>query len=310
MDRLTPASSFRTVSVVLPTYDRVELLRQAVASVLEQTFGDWELIVADDGSTDGTRRYLEELPDPRVRALWLPHSGNLAVVKNAALRVANGEWVAFLDSDDLWLPQKLERQLESMVAHPECGWSYTGFALIDERGAALPERPSSVYRPVSGWIFGSLVEFSAGPCMPATLARRSLLEELGGFDDGFPLRTDYDLFLRLAARSQVHALPETLTLVREHAGRTTSQRDLAELCALNARVFRKAAASAPTASLRERCRRQCARQLTARARALSRQGNHRSAFASMGRALLDAPFDGVAWRAAAGITLRSVRSKQ
>jgi GT2 family glycosyltransferase len=295
-----------TVSVVLPTYNRVGLLRQAVTSVLDQSFGDWELIIADDGSTDGTRRYLEGLSDPRVRTLWMRHGGNPAVPRNAALRVARGEWVAFLDSDDLWLPTKLERQLEAMAAHPECGWSYTGYTLIDQHGAALPERPSPVYRPVSGWILASLVEVIAGPCQPALLARRALLEELGGFDESFPLRADLDLLLRLAARSQVHALTATLTLVREHAGRTTSQRQVTELCALSERVFRKAAASAPNAAIEKLCIRQCARQLAAKARALSRQGAHSSAAATAAMALRDAPFAGDTWRAVAGIALRSL----
>jgi glycosyltransferase involved in cell wall biosynthesis len=310
VERPTLANRVRTVSVVLPTHDRVALLRQAVTSVLDQTFGDWELIVADDGSTDGTREYLDGLSDPRVRVLRLAHSGNPAVARNAALRAASGEWVAFLDSDDLWLPAKLETQLAAMSAHPECGWSYTGYALIDARGTRLPDRGSSAYRPLSGWIFASLVEFAAGPCQPAMLARRSILDELGGFDESFLLRADYDLTLRLAARSQARALPETLTLVREHAGRTTSHCDPVELFSLNERVFRKAAASAPTGALRRRCRRQCARQLTARAYALLRRGDHHSAFVSIGRALLDAPFDGDGWRAAAGITLRSLRLKR
>lgn len=294
------------VSIILPTFNRVALLREAVDSVLAQTFTDWKLIVADDGSTDDTRAYLEGLSDLRVRCLLLPHSGSEAVPRNAALRAARGEWVAFLDSDDLWLPSKLERQLRAMTEHSDCGWSYTGFALIDARGAPLPERPSSAYRPVSGWILESLLRFEAGPCLPAMLVRRSLLEELGGFDEAFPLRADYDLTLRLAARSAAHALPETLTLVREHEGRTTARRPHAELYALNERVFRKAAAAAPSMAIRMLCKRQCAAQLAGRATALSREGAPGAAFASLVRAMLDAPLERAVWGAAARCAARAV----
>jgi glycosyltransferase involved in cell wall biosynthesis len=298
-----------TVSIVLPTFNRVALLSEAVDSILAQTFKDWELIIADDGSTDGTRAYLEGLSDPRIRCLLLPHSGSDAVPRNAALRAARGEWVAFLDSDDLWLPSKLDRQLHAMIEHADSGWSYTGFALIDTRGARLPERPSSAYRPVSGWILESLLRFEAGPCVQAMLVRRSLIRELGGFDEAIPLRADYDLALRLAARSAAHALPDTLTLVREHEGRTTSQRPHAELYALNERVFRKAAAAAPSMKLWLLCKRQCAVQLAARARALSRHGAHGAAFTSLARGLFDAPFEREVWRAAARCAVDAVRRR-
>jgi glycosyltransferase involved in cell wall biosynthesis len=298
-----------TVSIVLPTFNRVALLGEAVDSVRAQTFTGWELIIADDGSTDDTSTYLEGLSDPRIRCLFLPHSGSDAVPRNAALRAARGEWVAFLDSDDLWLPSKLERQLHAMTEHPDCGWSYTGFALIDARGEPLPERPSSVYRPVSGWILESLLRFEAGPCVQSMLVRRSLIQTLGGFDEAIPLRTDYDLTVRLAARSATYALPHTLTLVREHDGRATSQRPHAELYALNERVFRKAAADAPSVRIRMLCKRQCATQLAARARALSREGARAAAFASLARALFDAPVARDVWRAAARCAVDAVRRR-
>ena len=90
------------VSIIFPTYDRLRYLRPAIDSVLAQTFTDWELIIADDGSEEETRSYLRSLGDRRMRTLWLPHSGNPARVRNAALRMTTGALVAFLDSDDLW----------------------------------------------------------------------------------------------------------------------------------------------------------------------------------------------------------------
>lgn len=299
-----------TVSIVLPTFDREPLLREAVASVLAQTFGDWELIVADDGSTDGTRAYLDALRDPRVRPLFLEHRGHLTRVRSAALRVARAPWVAFLDSDDLWLPDKLALQLHRVAEQPQCRWSYTGYRLIGAAGSVLPERPTSVYRPISGWILESLLTFAATASIQTMLVRRTLLDEVGGFDEAIALRSDYDLALRLAARSEVCALAEPLTLIREHAGRTTARRRVAELHAWNERVFRKAAATAPSAALRRLCRRQCATQLAAMARAHSREGAHGAAFAALGRALADAPLAPDVWRATLGCAARTVRGRR
>src|SRR5687767_14161066 len=94
------------VSVIVPTYNRLDLLKQAVNSVFHQSLDDWELIIADDGSTDGTIDYLNSLPPAKVRLVLLPHSGIVAQVRNAAARAAIGDYLAFLDSDDLWEPEK------------------------------------------------------------------------------------------------------------------------------------------------------------------------------------------------------------
>src|SRR4051812_24472999 len=120
------ASARGLVSIIIPTYNRAAYLGAAIASVRAQTFADWELIVVDDGSTDETAAMLDELSDPRIRVLRIGHSGSESITRNAGLRLAEGEWVAFLDSDDLWVPEKLERQLAQMVAQPACQWSYTG----------------------------------------------------------------------------------------------------------------------------------------------------------------------------------------
>src|SRR5690242_9472787 len=100
------SSSSPTISVVLPTYNRAALLRQAIASVLGQTYDDWELIIADDGSDAATRDELSALRDSRVRCVFLERSGNPARARNAGVEAARGAWIAFFDSDDLWFPRK------------------------------------------------------------------------------------------------------------------------------------------------------------------------------------------------------------
>src|SRR5688500_18037974 len=112
------------VTIVLPTFDRFEFLPAAVQSVFGQTMPDWELVIADDGSGREVRDYLDSLNDgARVRTLFLPHSGNSGTARNAAIAVARAPYIAFLDSDDLWEPRKLERQLAMTRAEDGCDWS-------------------------------------------------------------------------------------------------------------------------------------------------------------------------------------------
>src|SRR5579872_6599645 len=110
MHALSPAPA---VSVIMPTYNRLEFLPAAIESVFAQTLSDWELIIADDGSGEDTRAYLRSIDDRRVKRIWLAHTGRPSLVSNRALREARGDYIAFLDSDDLWRPEKLQRQLES-----------------------------------------------------------------------------------------------------------------------------------------------------------------------------------------------------
>ncbi|HEX2080944.1 MAG TPA: glycosyltransferase family A protein, partial [Longimicrobium sp.] len=193
-----------TVSAVIPTYNRLPLLLAAVESVRVQTFGEWELIVADDGSTDGSAEAVEALGDPRIRVLRLPRTGSPAVARNAAVRAARGEWVAFLDSDDRWLPRKLELQL-SAVRRAGARWSYTALVLVDEEGGPLPFRAGG-FRAISGHILPDLLAMRIGATMSTLMVSRALLEEVGGFDEALRMRADLDLAFRLAARAPVAAV--------------------------------------------------------------------------------------------------------
>ena len=130
------------VSIVLPTFGRLQYLRPTIDSIYRQTLQDWELVIADDGSDEETRAYLRTLEsDSRVRPVWLAHSGIPAIVRNAALQAARGEYIAFIDSDDLWAPEKLARQVETLRARPTCGWSFTAVSHIDGFGRRTALRP-------------------------------------------------------------------------------------------------------------------------------------------------------------------------
>jgi glycosyltransferase involved in cell wall biosynthesis len=216
------------VSIILPTFGRLNYLRPAVASAFRQTFHDWELIIADDGSDDETRAYLRTLEnDRRVTVVWLAHTGIPAIVRNAALREARGEYIAFLDSDDLWASDKLARQLKTLRSRPACGWSYTAVSHIDGSGQPLAEPVFGPWLPCDGAVFERLV---TGPVVirtPGVLAVRELIARVGGFDESIHSGEDYDLWLRLALASDVALVDEPLVQVRRHEANHTRDWEIA-----------------------------------------------------------------------------------
>jgi glycosyltransferase involved in cell wall biosynthesis len=206
-----------TVSVILPTFNRLQYLRPAVDSVFTQTFKDWELVIADDGSEGETAAYLARLADlPCVRVLMLRHTGNPSAVRNAALREARGRYVAFLDSDDLWLPSKLDIQLASLAASSTCRWSYTALTRINAVGEPMRDGLGQRWMPYQGAIFKQLLTFEAAVATPSVLAERSLVEEAGGFDEEQRYFEDYDLWFRLSLLSNITLIDEPLIVVRNH----------------------------------------------------------------------------------------------
>lgn len=203
------------VSVILPTFNREHFLRATLAGVFAQTFTDWELVVADDGSDEPTRSLLRALgDDTRVRVTFLEHSGSPAKTRNAALSRARGTWLAFLDSDDLWDARRLERQLERMRLRPASGWCYCGFMRIDEDGRMLAGEAARRWKPLEGWIFENILRGEPTILTPCVLASRDLVERVGGFDERLRDCEDLDLWLRLALAAEVAVVNEPLVRVR------------------------------------------------------------------------------------------------
>jgi glycosyltransferase involved in cell wall biosynthesis len=209
------------ITVVIPTYNRLSLLKEAVNSVIAQTFSDWELIVADDGSQDETISYINSLEDKRIKLLSLIHCGNIAAVRNAGANAGSGKWIAFLDSDDVWVRNRLEIQLNILKQNKK-RWSYGGFEFINEKGETI-QRKSDEYRPVSGWIIKPLLANDVAVDLGALILERKLFSEIGGFDADPRLfcREDYEITLRLALKAEVVAVPNVLYKIREHSARTT-----------------------------------------------------------------------------------------
>jgi glycosyltransferase involved in cell wall biosynthesis len=195
------------VSVIIPTYNRRDLVREAIASVLAQTYRDFELIVVDDGSDDGTAGVVQEFAG--VRYVYQSNRG-VSAARNRGVALSNGELLAFLDSDDLWQPHKLESQVRFFVAHPAARICQTEEIWV-RHGVRV--NPHHKHRKTGGDIFARSLEL----CLvspSAVMLRCELFESLGGFDESLPACEDYDLWLRIAATEPIHLLETPLVLKR------------------------------------------------------------------------------------------------
>ena len=206
------------ISVVMATFNRPQYLDAAIDSVLSQSVHNLELIIADDGSDQPTRRLLQaRAADARVRLLWLAHTGRPAKVRNQGLAMARARYVAFQDSDDVWMPEKLASQLDAINAARVARWSYTACTHIDALGRDFHPRGIATWHTHAGRILDAVACLRAHAALPTILVERLLLAETGGFDESLALFEDHDLWLRLAARAEVAVVPRPLVKVRRHA---------------------------------------------------------------------------------------------
>ena len=203
------------VSVVIPTYNRARFIVDTIHSVLAQSFQDFEIIVVDDGSTDNTAQVVSGLPVTYIRQ---ENQGG-PVARNNGLKVARGEYIAFLDSDDALLENALEKGVEVLDRHPEVGFSYGWAYLMDEKGHIFGLRRSrsrhSYVREgreeIGELIFGNYIP------SPTSMIRRSCLEEVGAFDPELRVVSeDFELWVRLAKRYAVAYIAQPLAKYRVH----------------------------------------------------------------------------------------------
>lgn len=194
------------ISVIIPTYNRLEFLRPAVESVLKQTVGDYELIVIDDGSADGTGEGLK--PYRNLLQYIYQENRGVSAARNRGLQAARGDWIAFLDSDDYWLPAKLETQLRFFTENPQAYICQTEEIWIRHGRRVNPQKK---HRKFSGDIFlPSLIRCIVSPS--AVMIHREFLNHIGPFDESLPACEDYDLWLRIACRFPVFLIEEPLVV--------------------------------------------------------------------------------------------------
>ncbi len=228
-DMQVPHSPGVCVSVVIPTYNRAHLLARAIHSVLTQTFSDFELIVVDDGSTDHTVEVLEGIQDARMRSVRLDRTCGAGRARNAGIQAARGEWIAFLDSDDEWLPRKLELQMARLHSSDDPR-STVAYCLCDQDDGSTKRTIPSPAELHEGDVFDDLLMNRRPPTASAFVVKRSPLLAVGGFDEGFPASHDIDLWLRLAQSSNYFvAVREVLVIKHNHFGPRISNHPIAPL---------------------------------------------------------------------------------
>jgi glycosyltransferase involved in cell wall biosynthesis len=205
------------VSVIIPTYNSAAFLLQTVDSILNQTYGDVELFVIDDGSTDNTRQILEPYLG-RLTYLYQENQGE-STARNEGVRLSHGEYVAFLDSDDYWLPEKLEREVKFLDAHPETVLVYAQNYVINRAGERIRFRGNEIMgdgTPGVQPVFDRLVLDNLIVTPGVVLVRRSALEQTRGFDGSIQYGEDWDLWLSLAVLGPFGYIPEPATCYRIH----------------------------------------------------------------------------------------------
>lgn len=212
-----------TVSVVIPTYDRGHVIRRALHSVLNQTYRNLEVIVVDDGSTDDTETIVKSFGDARVRYIRHEVKQGAAVARNTGIRLASSEFIAFQDSDDEWLCEKLEKQMVIFQrAGDEVGVVYTGFVrLEDNRASYWPQRIIKK----SGHILESLLHRNFVTTQ-AVVVRRECFAKAGLFDEQLPRFQDWELFIRIAEHYAFVCIDEPLLIAFHSATSITADDSL------------------------------------------------------------------------------------
>lgn len=206
------------VSVIIPTKDRAHLLAQTLHTVLAQDV-PVEVVIVDEASTDGTPQWLAGLDDPRIRTIRHDVPRGLSAARNAGIELARGRWVAFVDDDDLWLPQKLSTQLRGAAAQ-QARWAYGGTLNITSEPRLLRLTvPSPADVPRLPWV--NVVPGGGSN----VVVERGLLENAGGFDTSVPIVADWDLWIRLWQLAPPAVIAEPLMAYRIHAGNMSRKVD-------------------------------------------------------------------------------------
>lgn len=203
----------KTISVIIPTYNYARFLREAIDSALAQTCSALEVIVVDDGSTDDTPRILAGYGD-RIRSIRQDNQG-VSAARNTGIAAARGEYLAFLDSDDVWKPRKLERDIARFGADPELGLVHCGAETFDNSGKTI----AVFLNGMEGWVARDLLRLDrqviAAPGS-GTMVPKRVAEEIGGFDTRLQPSEDWDFCYRVATRYRAGFVPEVLVRYRLH----------------------------------------------------------------------------------------------
>lgn len=227
------------ISVIIPAYNAERTILETIASVQQQTFSNFELIIINDGSTDRTLELLNSVEDPRLK-IFSYSNGGLPVARNRGISHASGDFIAFLDADDLWTPDKLEAQLAALQQHPEAGVAYSWTYYMDENGESIHSSKTVSFEGnvYANMLLGNFLESGSNP-----LIRKHAIESVGEFDSTLASCEDWEYWLRLAARWPFVVVPKQQILYRQTSGAMSSKIEVMEKYHLI--VIERAFASAP-----------------------------------------------------------------
>lgn len=215
------------VSVIVPTYNCAAFVADALDSVLSQDYSPIEVIVVDDGSTDGTRDVLARYGE-RIK-VFQQQNGGPAAARNLAVSKSKGEYLAFLDGDDLWLPGKLTAQMAYIAAHPDAHVVYGEWMVwhpdADSRYAPLstpsPRDDFALDEENSGWAYARLISYDCILHIIATVIHRSVFDRVNGFDESFRTGSDYDFWVRVSRHYPITKLRRMVAVYRQNAASVT-----------------------------------------------------------------------------------------
>ncbi len=195
-------------SVIIPTYNRILSLKRAMRSVLAQTYTNFEIIVIDDGSSDGTREYLLSLNNPRIKPIFLMANKGANAARNTGIKEAGGKYIAFLDDDDEWLPDKLEKQVNILEHNSDVGIVYSAaYISLKKENIEYNTIPKA-----KGRIFDDLLVSNVVGSTSTVILRSELLSVYGAFDERIPSMQDYELWIRLSKHTKVDFVGKPLVL--------------------------------------------------------------------------------------------------
>lgn len=212
------------VSVIIPTYNRAHLIDKAIKSVLNQTFQDFEVIVVDDASTDNTEEMAKSFADFKVYYICHQHNRGASAARNSGIEASRGEYIAFLDSDDEWLPEKLNKQMKIFESESsEVGVVYTGVYYGDEKD----KKVKKVHMPrKEGYIYEDLLKRETEIYISTVLLKKECFTKVGLFDESLFIGEDYDMWLRIAKYYKFRAIKELLVVGLIHDSQITANSEV------------------------------------------------------------------------------------
>lgn len=227
------------VSVIIQAYNSMNYLPKTLESILKQTFTDFEVLIINDGSTDNIVKWASQITDPRVKLISQEKQGQSAA-RNLGVVLAKGDYLAFLDADALWLPTKLEKQVNLLDKNPDVGLVYTWVALIDEHG-----KPTStvIKTHAEGNVWQQMIERPTVICSSSPLVRSDCFEKVGLFDRKLSVSADWEMWIRVASCYIFAIIKEPLVFYRQHYN--SQSKNCQKLLEDNSAVIEKTFKSVP-----------------------------------------------------------------